>query len=441
MSEIPPGGDRRDPNRIDRRQHPALAGHLELLAKMSSHLAISLNIDETIKKALDLIVRYVKAEAGSMFILENNGTLLTCKASVGPIDICGITLHAGDGIAGQCISNDCSRIVHDAINDPNFDPTIDGITGFHTRSIMCAPMNVQADKIGAIELINKKVGNRMFADSDLLMLQTLASAAALAIRNACMAEDLVQQERVNRDLELAGKVQRSLLPTPRPAPFPICGINLPAYGISGDFYDFYDLEDGRICFSLGDVSGKGMDAAILMAKTASLFRCLGKTIHTPSTLLATINRELYETSTHGMFVTMTCGILNPATGEVQLANAGHEPPLLHEADGTFTPLPASSPPLGIMPQLLEKNNIKDETFTLDGRTLYIFTDGVTEGKLGDGNRLSVEGLTTIISAHASEPAAARIGAVVTHLQETDHKRHDDITLLAVEDTVHSSRRQ
>jgi sigma-B regulation protein RsbU (phosphoserine phosphatase) len=440
MNGFPPGGDRRNPDRIDRRQNPALSGHLELLAKMSSHLAVSLNIDETVKKALDLIVHYVNAEAGSMFILENNGNLLSCKASVGPIDICGITLHAGEGIAGQCVMDNCSRIVHDVGNDPHFDPTIDGITGFHTRSIMCAPMNVQADKIGAIELINKKVKNGMFADSDLMMLQTLASAAALAIRNARMAEDLVLQERVNRDLELAAKVQRSLLPPPRPAPFPVCGINLPAHGVSGDFYDFYELADGRICFSLGDVSGKGMDAAILMAKTASLFRCLGKTNHKPSTLLATINRELYETATHGMFVTMTCGVFDPATGEVQMANAGHEPPLLHEADGTFTPLPASAPPLGIMPMLTGKYGIKDEIFRLNGRTLYIFTDGVTEGRLGNGNRLTVAGLTTIISDHAGDPADVRIDAVVSHLKKTDHTRHDDITLLAVEDINHASRR-
>ncbi len=122
------------------------------------------------------------------------------------------------------------------------------------------------------------------------MLQTLASAAALAINNAHMAKDLVEQERVNRELELAAEMQRGLLPGKQPATFPVCGINLPAYEMSGDFYDFFELEDGRIYFSLGDVSGKGIDAALLMSKTSSLFRCLGKTIYEPAVLLATINR-------------------------------------------------------------------------------------------------------------------------------------------------------
>jgi sigma-B regulation protein RsbU (phosphoserine phosphatase) len=90
------------------------------------------------------------------------------------------------------------------------------------------------------------------------MLQTLAAAAALAIRNARMTEELVAQERVNREIELAIEMQRSLLPKPRADTFPVCGINLPAHEMSGDFYDYFELEDGRICFSLGDVSGKGM---------------------------------------------------------------------------------------------------------------------------------------------------------------------------------------
>ena len=430
----PPGSDRRNPNQNDRRKNPALSGHLELLAKMSSHLAVSVNIQETIQKALDLIVGYVKAEAGSMFILEKDEQMLTCRASVGPVDVYGITRKAGEGIVGQCVSKNYSRIVHDVSDDLYFDPSVDGLTGFQTRSIMCSPMMVQANRIGAIELINKKDATGLFSDSDLMMLQTLASAAALAIRNASMAEKLIEQERVSRELELATKVQRSLLPTARPHPFPVCGINLPAHEVSGDFYDFFELGDGSIYFSLGDVSGKGMDAALLMSKTASLFRCLGKTILKPSVLLATINRELCETASQGRYVTMTCGILDPATGEIQLANAGHEPPLLYTPGiGTFTPLPASVPPLGIIPMQAGANGIQDEIFKLNGGTLYIFTDGVVEGDLPDGTRLEVEGFMKIIVEHLNDPVAMRIGSVVAHLQENGGKRHDDITLLAVED--------
>jgi len=294
-------------------------------------------------------------------------------------------------------------------------------------------MNVQDNCIGAIELINKKGSDGLFSEPDLMMSQTLAAAAALALRNARMAEKLVKQERVNREIELAIEMQRSLLPKPRTDSFPVCGINLPAHEMSGDFYDYFDLEDGRICFSLGDVSGKGMDAALLMSKTASLFHCLGKTIQEPNTLLVTINKELCETAFNGMFVTMVCGIYNPVSGATILANAGHEPPLIHTTDGNFTSLPASSPPLGILPLVAGGDGIINESFRLNGGTLYIFTDGVTEGELGNGRRLEVGGFREIIRAHEDEPATGRISAVIKRLQDSSEQRHDDITLLAVDD--------
>jgi sigma-B regulation protein RsbU (phosphoserine phosphatase) len=176
-----------------------------------------------------------------------------------------------------------------------------------------------------------------------------------------------------------------------------------------------------------------MDAALLMSKTASLFRCVGKTLHDPATLLATLNRELCETSIHGMFVTMACGVLDTASGSVRLANAGHEPPLIHRADGSFVAIPASAPPLGILPLEVGHDGIREELFTLDGGTLYIFTDGVTEGRLAGGKRLDVQGFKEIISRRAAEPATRRIESVVAQLRDGGEQRHDDITILAVED--------
>jgi len=434
MGDFPPKGERRDPARQDRRSSPALSGHLELLARMSGHLAVTTDIEETIQKALDLIIHYVGAEAGSLFLLEADTGKLVCKANVGQVDIFGFMLDIGQGIVGHCVSGNCSRIVRDVSEDPDFEPSVDGLTGFHTRSILCAPMTVHDAMLGAIELVNKKDESALFSEPDLMMLQTLASAAALAIHNARMTEELVRQERLNREIELAIEMQRSLLPAARPAPFPVSAINLPVHEVSGDFYGFFELDDGRIYFSLGDVSGKGMDAALLMTKTSSLFRCLGKTIHTPAVLLTTINRELCETAIHGMFVTMVCGILEPESGKVHLANAGHEPALLHDSDGKFRSIPASAPPLGILLPETGETGIRDETFKLNGGTLYIFTDGVTEGFLDNGDPLKVDGLKKIIHEQSGETVSRRIESVISCLSSAGQTRRDDITILAVEDS-------
>ena len=134
--------DRRSHSRLDRRKNQDISGHLELLSKMSGHLAVSLGINETIQKALDLIVKFVKAEGGAMFLLDDDTQVITCEASVGPVDIKGITLKAGEGIVGQCVTKGSSRIVRDAQHDPNFDKSIDKASGFTTLSILCAPFRL-----------------------------------------------------------------------------------------------------------------------------------------------------------------------------------------------------------------------------------------------------------------------------------------------------------
>jgi sigma-B regulation protein RsbU (phosphoserine phosphatase) len=318
---------------------------------------------------------------------------------------------------------------------------VDEQTGFRTRSILCAPMSVKDDRIGAIELVNKRRGNGLFDRSDLTLLQTLASSAALAILNARMAAELVEQERVRRELELAAEIQRSLLPEPPAEDFPVHGINCPARTVSGDFYDFFTLPDRRICFSLGDVSGKGINAALLMAKVASLFRCLGKTIHEPGHLLSLINAEIIETTTRGMFITMVVGVYDPMTGEVRLANGGHEPPLFRSAGGSFEAFEAEAPPVGVAPpEMFADSGFPEIKLHLNGGALYVFTDGVTEGYLADGSELRVDGLKRLMTENGDLPPAQRLTAVTSRIARADVVLRDDLTLLAIDDRRPSRER-
>jgi sigma-B regulation protein RsbU (phosphoserine phosphatase) len=414
--------------------------HLELLAIMGQDFASSLDIEASLRRAIEHITKYVNAEGGALFILDEKGETLRCHACIGPIEITGLTLSCEQGIVGRCVQKNLGEIVRDAAKDPSFYRKVDDETGFRTRSILCAPMSVKDERIGAIELINKRGGDGLFAESDLHLLQAMSASAALAILNARMAEELVEQERVARELELAAEIQRSLLPKPGANDYPVAGVNHAARTVSGDFYDFFTLDDGRICFNLGDVSGKGMNAALLMAKTASVFRCLGKTLHQPGKLLGRLNAEICETVTRGMFVTMIGGVYDPATGIVRLANAGHEPPLFHDAAGGFTALPAEAPPLGISPVIGGVEDFKEVELRLDGGALYIFTDGVTEGYLEDGRELKVEGLKELIGKHTGLDVGGRLSAVIARINRGDAALRDDLTLLAIDDrTAHAQR--
>ncbi len=411
----------------------AFSDHLELLAAMGQDFAASRDIDKTLEHALVRITEYLDAESGALFMLDDEGATLTCTSCHGETQITGFRLPSNQGVVGRTVQNNAGEIVRDASTDPSFFPGVDRKTGHTTKSIVCAPISIHDRRMGAIELINKRGTDPRFTSDDLHILETMASSAGLAILNARMAEALVEKERFERELELAAEIQRSLLPERRDDRFPVHGASLPARLVSGDFYDFFTLPDGRIAFNLGDVSGKGMNAALLMAKTASLYRCLGKTHHHPGELLARINAEIHETATRGMFVTMVGGIYDPATGLVRLANAGHEPPLLHRRDGRFVEFPAEAPPLGIVPTSDSLEDFPETELNLDGGTLYVFTDGVTEGYLAGGGTLRVEGFEAVIRENAEIPLTRRLDNVTALFGGAGRTLRDDVTMLGVDD--------
>ncbi len=408
--------------------------NLELLADMSRDFAMSRDLEATLLKAVGHITCSVDAEGGALFLLDEAQENLTCHACVGATEITGLVIAADKGIVGRVVQNDLGEIVRDVSKDPNFFGGVDEKTGYTTKSILCAPLTVKDERIGAIELINKRGGDGLFSPDDLNFLEALAASAALAILNARQADALLEQERIKRELELAREIQSSLLPQAADGDGAIAGVNLPAREVSGDFFDYFPLSDGRICFCLGDVSGKGMNAALLMAKTASLYRCLGKAVLSPGRLLAMVNREICETAARGMFVTMVGGIYDPRTGVVTLSNAGHEPPLLLLPDGSFEAFEAEGPPLGILAEPPTKDGYPETAIDLKGGSLWVFTDGVTEGYIDDaGTELGVDGVKRLLLETDGQSLADRLEAVVGTLKPSDGGMRDDVTLLGIAD--------
>lgn len=413
--------------------HPhGLAEHLDLIAAMSLSFATSNDLDTSLAHGLERIADALDAEAASLFLVEES--TLVCHACFGPVDITGLRIPLASGIVGRTVVGRATQTVLDVQNDPDFHAVVDSKTGFITRSILCAPMVVQSEALGAIELINKKTGDGLFRDSDARVLEALASAAALALLNARMAQALVEQERMKREMELAAQIQQSLLPENRPAPFPVAGLSHPFREVAGDFYDILPLPDGRIGFCLGDVSGKGMDAALLMAKTASLFRSLARDEPDPGLLMARINDELCETASQGKFVTLVAGFLEADGKRAVFANAGHEPPLLIKPQQAPVPLPAQAPPVGILPATVYET----EEVLLDGGTLYVFTDGLTECTGGDGEMLGAEGVAVMIGKLSDLPLAQRLEGLAKGALAEGRTVHDDLTLLAIEGSLQSA---
>ncbi len=408
--------------------------YLSLFAALVDEFAHTEVTEAAIRSGLRRIAEAMNAESASLFLLEGGrdapNARLVCKACVGPSDITGLSLPLSAGIVGRAVQSQKTQWVEDTRKDPDFIPPTAAMN-YEVRSILCAPLSVRDEPIGAIEVANPRDRTRLFTENDREALTTLSSATALAIFSDRLSRDRAQQARLQHELELAAGVQRHLLPARQAGNARVQGLNLPARVVSGDFYDILPLDHGRTAFALADVSGKGMNAALVMVKAATLFRSLGKQIRQPGKLLARIGDEMLETMSAGMFVTMVVGVYDPRRHEVRFANAGHEPPLLRTRKGVFHAYAAADPPLGIVAPA--KNGYPETVLKLQGGSLYVFSDGCTESFSANGRMRGAQGLRKLISAQAGRPALQRIEAIATALAPDTRALRDDITLLVVDD--------
>ncbi len=406
----------------------SLEEQLALLAEISQSFSSTLNISQTLNIAIEQFLEYLNAEAASIFLLDSESQELVCAECAGPVNITGLRLSSKKGIVGKTVTTRSIQVVRDVQSDPDFARKIDAASGFSTRSILCVPLIINNECIGALELLNKK-NNDLFGDQDKHLSMALASYAALAINNARMADALVEQERMRKELELAREIQLDLLPdVSEESNFPINGVNVPALEVSGDFYDFFKRDDGLIYFNLADVSGKGMNAAMLMAKASSLLHHLAKDIDDPGKLLARVNDEICETVSHGMFVTIVSGFIDTNTCTIKYSNAGHQPPLFHHSSGEFEEIEAGAPPIGILPG----TEFPVTTIKLDGGSVYIFTDGVTESRNDEQKLLDVGGLIKLIEENSKVTPTKRLENIIAKIQNPNIEQHDDITLMVIE---------
>ena len=305
---------------------------------------------------------------------------------------------------------------------------LDNKTNFTTYSVLCSPLIAANECIGVIHCLNKKTNTKLFEEGDRQLLETLSAPAALAIRNAKMAKELIEKNRMQKEIEIVGEIQKSLLSKNKNENFPIAGINIPAKVVSGDFYNFSELGDGRYGFGVADVSGKGIKSSLLMSKASSLYRCLSKTIFSAADLLNLLNKEICETAARGMFVTMLIGIYDSVKKELLLANAGHEPPLIYSKDGKFTNFTEAGPPLGIMPKI----NYKEASIKFADSSMYIFTDGITEIKDPSGEMLGAEGFQDYIVKYKDKHNNVRLKIIVEDIIKSGKIQKDDLTIVVID---------
>ena len=399
---------------------------------MNQEFAVSLDLNDTLKTALQVIIARINAEAANIFLINEKKKKFECIASLHQNYLDEYELDLKDGVMGKAVqSRKCVRVGNvrkDVREIAEFYFDLDNKTNFTTYSVLCSPLIVSDECIGVIHCLNKKTNNKLFEENDRKLLETLSGPAALAINNAKMAKDLVDKNRMQKEIEIVGEIQKTLLSQNKKENFPIAGINIPAKVVSGDFYNFSDLGDGKFGFGVADVSGKGIKSSLLMSKASSLYRCLSKTIFSAADLLNLLNSEICETAARGMFVTMLIGIYDSNKKELLLANAGHEPPLIHSKDGKFTNYTEAGPPLGIM----SKIKYKETKIKFSESSMYVFTDGITEMKDPEGNMLESDGFKNYITKYQQTPNHERLNKIVEDIIKSGRIQKDDLTIVVVD---------
>ena len=335
---------------------------LAIVTQMNQEFAKSLDLKETLQNSLEVIIKRINAQAANIFLIDEKKQTFQCIASKHQAYLEDFEIPITQGVMGKAaVMKKCIRVGDvrkDVREIAEFYFDLDNKTNFTTYSVLCSPLIVSNDCIGVIHCLNKKTNNKLFEENDRKLLETLSGPAALAIRNAKMAKDLVDKNRMQKEIEIVGEIQKTLLSQNIKGNFPIAGINIPAKVVSGDFYNFAELTKGVYGFGVADVSGKGIKSSLLMSKASSLYRCLSKTNFSAADLLNVLNSEICETTSRGMFVTMLIGIYDSNKKELTLANAGHEPPLIYSEDGNFSNVEDAGPPLGIAPKFKFKETKK-----------------------------------------------------------------------------------
>jgi len=305
------------------------------------------------------------------------------------------------------------------------------IVAHKVRSVMAVPLQTGDRAIG---LIYVDTGSliRPFAQEDLDLLTVMANVAAIRIEQARLIEVEQSEKLMESELAAASEIQRNLLPTDEPAcdGYEIAGYNLPCRTVGGDYYDFVPYGDGRLALVVGDVAGKGLAAALMMSSLQARVHMLVESCPDPAGALTVLNRNVAKRCPPGKFITFFYGLLDPATGKLQYANAGHNYPLLIRADGTTVCLTGHGMVMGIL------ENSKYQTFETElaaGDMLALFSDGVTEARTPDNDEFGESRLAGFLTARHERQVDEIISELVTYVRDWSGEPvfADDFTMVIV----------
>ena len=368
---------------------------LSILNEVATAVSSASSLNEVIDLVVRKCVKHLRVEQAAVLMLSGQDEAAALRTMVRKVetDMQRNPFRLSDQVVGWIIKNQAPLVINDVETDDRFRAPIRQTDGV-VHSLLCVPLRLKGSLIGVLSVFNKR-GKEGFTESDQRLLAIIAAQSAQVIENARLGEEEKALQLMQQELKMAHDIQNKLLPTESPAipGFRIAGRSLAARNVGGDYYDYYPAGD-RYAICLGDVSGKGMPAALLMACTQATVR--GQTLVESSAArcIERSNKLLYQITDSDKFVTLFFALLDPDGRRLHYTNAGHNPPILL-SDKQVQPLDVGGPVLSILASITYQQAHLD---LHSGDLLVIYSDGFSEAMNRRFEEFGEERLLEVITA-------------------------------------------
>ena len=404
---------------------------LSILNEIAVAINSSISLDQILESVVNKCTKHLKAEQGAVMLLDENKEEKPFQTMVRGWDTATnvIPYRLDTQITGWMLKNRKPLLANDFQHDKRFSTMPQESLSIH--SLLGVPLLAKARMIGLITLFNKKT-KEGFNQDDQRLLSIMASQSAQVIENARLMEEEKALLKMQEELRLAYEIQTNLLPKDQPEVpgYDIAGKSLPAKEVGGDYFDFIHIDDKNFVFCLGDVSGKGMPAALLMSNLQATIHGQAMVNSKPAVCLQRSNTMLFHNTPPEKFATFFYAILNPSTNHLIYANAGHNFPIIISQNGKSKQLKKNSIVLGC----LESFNFVQEDITLNpGDCLLVYSDGISEAVNPAGEEFGIDRLISVVKKNLGEQSDKLTSLIISAVH--DHAgtslQWDDITLIIV----------
>lgn len=403
---------------------------LSLLFEATRLLNSTLDLAELLELILKIARQEVKADRGSVFLVDNKRKELWSIVAFG-LDHEEIRIPWGKGIAGRVAENGQTINVDDAYSLPFFEASFDQRFNYRTRSLLGMPIRHHTGEVvGVIQLLNKTTGPR-FTNEDEEFLSNLSGHMAMALENARLHRESLEKQRMEKELALARGIQRSLLPDAPPIipGFELAVANEPCFEVGGDYYDFLHLGPQSLLLVVADVEGKGVSSALVMSNLQATLRALVMHLHSLEVLALSLNEMIYNDTKSEKYLSCFLGLVDTRRNGLHYINAGHVPPILVDGDsGNYQLLEDGGTVIGLFP----KTDYTRGTAQLKaGDILVCCTDGILEACDEADVEFGSEKLAASVIQHREKSAQGIVDAVLSEVNTWCHGVQADDKVLMV----------